>query len=310
MFDYEEYYKDLEKQYVRIDLHRFDNKNILVTGSCGLICSYLIDLLMYANNKHDANIKVYALSRSKDKLENRFDKYIDNDKFIPIIQDVCEPIKIDKVDYIIHGASNATPKLYIEKPVDTMNANYLGMLNIMNLAKENKSKVLYISSGDVYGERNNNNEPLTEKDYAYIDILNVRASYASSKRATETLCISYKEQYGMNVSIVRPAHIYGPTFTLSDTRAISDFMRNVLEDRDIIMKSDGSSIRSYCYVGDAVIGILLVMLDGENGEAYNISNANSFVSIKEVANIICKKYNKKLIIELPKDYWCPSGAPD
>ena len=154
----------------------------------------------------------------------------------------------------------------------------------------------------MYGERNNNNEPLTEKDYAYIDILNVRASYASSKRATETLCISYKEQYGMNVSIVRPAHIYGPTFTLSDTRAISDFMRNVLEDRDIIMKSDGSSIRSYCYVGDAVIGILLVMLDGENGEAYNISNANSFVSIKEVANIICKKYNKKLIIELPKDY--------
>lgn len=295
------YTKDLEEQYKRIDFTNLKNKKILITGACGLICSYLIDLLIYANEFYNQNIKIYALSRNEQKLKARFKNYSDKEYFIPIIKDVRNNLDIEEVDYIIHGASNATPRLYIEDPVGTMNSNYLGMLNILNLAKKNNSKVLFISSGDIYGKIADNITLCTESDYGYIDILDTRASYSMSKRATETLCISYKEQYNLNVGIVRPAHIYGPTFTNTDNRAVSDFLRNVTNNEDIIMKSNGSSVRSYCYVGDTVVGILKVLLSGENGKAYNISNENNIISIKELAEIIAKKAGKKLIIQLPKD---------
>lgn len=302
MYNCECYEKDLSFQIKRIDLEKLKDKSILVTGATGLICSYLIDLLIYANKKYKTNINIYALGRSEEKLKERFNEYYNEDYFHLVVQDVCNKIELENIDYIVHGASPATPNLYIQKPVDTMNANYLGMLNVLDCAiKNNSKKVIYISSSEVYGS-SSMGEFLKENEYGYLDLLEVRSSYASSKRATETLCISYKEQYGCPVCIVRPAHIYGPTMTKNDNRAVSDFLRNVTNDQDILMKSDGSSVRSYCYVGDAVIGILTVMIKGVSGEAYNISNVHDVISIKELATKIAKYGNKELIIELPNDY--------
>lgn len=293
------YIEDLSRQYNRVNFKYLSNKNIIVTGANGLICSYLIDLFIYANTYKKANIKIYALSRNYEKLKNRFNYYFDNKLFIPVIQDVCDEIKIpNKIDFIIHGASNASPKACINDPVGTMDANYLGSRNLLELAKKDSSKILYISSGDVYGKTDK--DLINEADYGYVDILNERNSYSSSKRASETLCYSYYKQYGVDALIVRPSHIYGPTYTSSDSRAISDFIRCVVNNKDIIMKSDGSSIRSYCYVGDTVVGILDVLEKGKSGNAYNISNTNSFVSIKETAQILASLCNKKVIIELPK----------
>lgn len=303
MYNSQKYKEDLEFQLNRINLNMLNNKNILITGANGLICSYIIDLLIHANETHNSNINIYALSRSEEKLKNRFKTYFNKKYFHPVIQDVCEKIKLENIDYIIHGASPAMPKLYIEKPIDTMNANYIGMLNVLECANKNNSKkVIYISSSEVYGKSQSDKEYLEESDYGYVDLLEVRSSYASSKRATETLCISYQKQHNLNVSIVRPAHIYGPTFTESDNKAVSDFLRNVTNNQDILMKSDGSSIRSYCYVGDTVVGILKVLENGISGEAYNISNSDDIISIKELASKIATYGNKKLIIELPKDY--------
>ena len=302
MYNSRKYKEDLDFQLNRINLNMLENKNILITGANGLICSYIIDLLIYANEKHNSNINIYALSRSKEKLQKRFKSYYDKKYFHPVIQDVCEKIKLDNIHYIIHGASPAMPKLYIEKPIDTMNANYIGMLNVLECALQNNSeKVIYISSSEVYGKSQLDKEYLEESDYGYIDLLEVRSSYASSKRATETLCIAYQQQHNLNVSIVRPAHIYGPTYTENDNKAVSDFLRNVTNNQDILMKSDGSSIRSYCYVGDTVVGILKVLEKGISGEAYNISNPDDIISIKELAAKIAAYANKKLIIELPKD---------
>lgn len=301
MFCSDSYLKDLEKQINRIDLEELRNKKILVTGATGLICSYIIDLLIYANITKKTNITILAMGRNKDNLKNRFNYYFKNDLFVPIIQDVCNKIQCNDVNYVIHGASNANPKLYIEDPVGTMNANYLGTLNLLELCKTNKAKMVFISSGDIYGYLDNPGEELSEDDYGNIDILNVKSSYPSSKRAAETLCSSYSSQYRVNVSIVRPAHIYGPTCTKSDTRAVSDFINKASNNEDIIMKSDGSSLRSYCYVGDAAIGILKVLINGESANAYNISNNNCLISIRELAEIVCKYSNSKLIIEIPNN---------
>ena len=293
------YIEDLKKQYERINFEKFNNKNILITGSGGLICSYLIDLLIYANLYKNANIKIYASELKEEYLKERFSYYYDNELFIPVIQNVCNEFKInDKIDIIIHGASNANPSLYISDPVGTMNANYMGCKNLLELAKENNSKFLYLSSGDVYGETSL--ELINESDYGYFDILTERSSYASSKRASETLCYAYNKQYNIDTYIVRPAHIYGSTFTKSDSRAISDFIRCVINDNDIIMKSDGSSVRSYCYVGDTVVGMMMILDKGTSGNAYNISNTDSIISIKESAEYLAKLCNKKVIIDIPE----------
>ena len=301
MFNSKSYLQDLESQIKRLDLEKLKDKKILISGSTGLICSYIIDMLIYANLKKNTNITIMAISRSEESLKNRFSYYFDNELFIPVIQNVCEPLNCHQVDYIIHGASNANPKLYIEDPIGTMNANYLGTLNMLEVAKRCNAKMLFISSGDVYGQFETHDDETTEDQYGYIDILNVRSSYASSKRAAETLCVGYHSQYGVSISIVRPAHIYGPTYTKSDTRAVSDFINKATNGEDIIMKSDGSAVRSYCYVGDTAVGILKVLFSGENGNAYNISNNKSIVSIRKLAEIICKYANVDLIMELPKN---------
>ena len=299
-FDSNYYLNDLQSQLDKINLDELSGKTVLVTGANGMICSYIIDLLIYANIYKNANIRILAMSRSEDKLKKRFGYYYDNELFVPVISDVCNQLDCDGVDYIIHGASNANPKLYITDPVGTMNANYLGTLNMLNLAVKNDARLLYISSGDVYGETKDGNTSLKESDYGYVDILNVRSSYASSKRASETLCIAYNNQYGAKALIVRPAHIYGPTCTTSDTRAVSDFINKAVDGEDIIMKSDGSSTRSYCYVGDASVGILRVLTDGQIGNAYNISNNDNIISIRNLAQVICDNAHVNLDIQIPK----------
>ena len=298
--DSNDYLNDLNNQINKIDLNELSNKKILITGANGMICSYLIDMLIFANIYKNANIEILAMSRNENKLKNRFPYYYDNPKFIPIVQDVCEECNVEDVDYIIHGASNANPKLYITDPVGTMNANYLGTLNMLNLAYKNNAKLLYISSGDVYGEVKDIDGALSENDYGYVDILNIRSSYASSKRASETLCMAYNSQYGVDSLIVRPAHIYGPTCTTSDTRAVSDFVNKAVDGEDIIMKSDGSSTRSYCYVGDCAAGIMTVLIKGEPGNAYNISNNDNIISIRNLAQVICDNANVNLDIQIPQ----------
>lgn len=297
----DKFYSDLEEQNLLIDLKALKNKNIVITGANGMICSYIVEFLMYENKIHNSNITVFALGRNLKKLEERFSNYLENKNLKFIVQDVCQPLKLFNIDYIIHGASNAHPNAYVKDPVGTMNANYIGMLNVLECAKENNSKVLYISSSEVYGSKCCQSNEWKEEDSGYVNTLNSRSSYPISKRAAETLCISYMEQHGIDVKIVRPCHIYGPTMTNSDSRAVSSFIRDVINGNDIIMKSEGKPIRSYCYVGDAVRGIMTVLLNGKSGEAYNISDENSIVSIKELAYTIATIGNQDIIIDIPKD---------
>ena len=141
----------------------------------------------------------------------------------------------------------------------------------------------------------------TEDYSGYVNCATLRACYPSAKRATETLCIAYGHQYGIDVRIARPCHVYGPNFSDSDKRVYAQFIRNVLAGEDIVMKSTGSQYRSWCYVVDCVSALLHILLIGENGQAYNIADDKSNITIKELGEMIATIAGKKLVVEVPSE---------
>lgn len=286
-------------QYMKekISLDILDNKNILITGSTGLIGGGIVDLLVQYNK--DNKYHIYAGCRNISKGKKRFEKYLKIPTFHLLEMDVTQPI-IHDIDfhYIIYAASNANPYYYATDPVGTMRSNIIGVDNILSYGIKHKlNHFHYISSSEVYGEINTNY--ISEEKNGYIDSLKVRSCYANAKRAAETLCISYSEQYGIKVTISRPCHIYGPFFSENDNRAFADFLRRACLDKDLILKSKGHQYRSWCYVLDCCIAILTIILNGKDKNAYNIANPNANITILKLAKIIAKISHNNIIFEIP-----------
>lgn len=300
------YYSDTYKEDLKTAaeslpfLEELRNVSVLVTGATGLICSAVIDMLLWYNESRQAGITVYAAGRSEAGFRDRFGSYSGRTDLIFVPYDTARPITFDfEADYIIHGAGNAHPSVISGKPVETMLDSFVGINGLLEYAREVSAKrALFISSSEVYGIKNTS-EPFSEEEYGYVDLLNARASYPVGKRAAETLCVSYGAEYGVDTVIVRPGHIYGPTATESDSRVSSAFAYDVLKGRELVLKSRGSQIRSYCYVLDCVTAILAVLMRGKSGEAYNISNPSSVMTIREMAEGFAKAGNVSLRFELP-----------
>ena len=286
------YLEDIKKSLSGVlRIKELKNAKILITGATGLVCSAIIDVLINA----DLDIVVYAAGRSKDRVDARFERRV---QFVPY--DATQSISFDvEVDYIIHGASNASPNLYVNEPVETMQANINGMQSLLAYAyKKNVKKVICVSSSEVYGKKENI-EPFKEDQYGFVDLLNPRSSYAVAKRATETICASYKAEFGVDFNVVRLGHIYGPSARRNDTRVSSDFAFKAAAGENLTLKSEGKQIRSYCYSLDCASAILSVLTSGEGGEAYNISNKNSIISIKEMAQYLAKAAGVDLEFDTP-----------
>lgn len=303
------YLADLETFVKAADLDALQGKKVLVTGATGLICSTIVDLLLYANEKRGLDITIYAAARSRQRILDRFPGK-ESSGLMPVTYDATKPVSFSfGVDYIIHGASNASPEKYVNEPVDTLLANFLGVNELLNYGKAcNLTKFVYISSSEVYGKLSQM-DPLSEDVYGAVDFLSPRSSYPMGKRAAETLCISYANQYSMDVSIVRPGHIYGPTALASDQRVSSAFAYQAVAGKDLVMKSAGSQIRSYCHCLDCASAILTVLLKGQNKEAYNISNPHSIITIRQMAQRIADYAGVLLILELPSDAECATFNP-
>jgi len=298
------YYQDDLSVVANLDFihwEKIENKSLLITGATGLICSFLIDVLMFRNKYFESNIMVYSLSRNSVSAKKRFSAYWTDPLFNYIQQDIVDEIKLDeKVDYIIHGASNAHPASYAADPVGTIKSNVWGINNLLDYSlKAQCKRVLYISSGEVYGE--GNGEDFIESYSGYINPLNARSCYPSSKRTSENLCISYLDQYNVDVVIARPCHVYGPTMTESDNRAFAQFLRNVLAGNDVVLKSKGAQCRSYCYVADCISALLVILLNGKVGEAYNIANKKSNITVGELAEAIATARQRKVIYDIPSN---------
>lgn len=280
-----------------IDFERFTNKTILISGANGFLASYIIYTFLHLNDTKQVNCKVIGISRNKEKAESKFSNVRERSDFEIIIQDVSDHLSIDiKIDFVIHAASQASPKYYGIDPVGTLNANVLGTNNLLELARKNKvESFLYFSSSEVYGVVGEDKIPTKENDYGFIDCTNVRSCYAESKRMGETMCVSWLNQYHVPVKIVRPFHTYGPGMLMDDGRVYADFIADVVNNRNIEMKSDGLAMRAFCYLKDATEGFLNVLIKGNNGEAYNVGNPNGEISIINLAEKLVALFPEKQI---------------
>jgi len=271
--------------------------SILVTGATGLIGSCLIDVLTTANKNFDAGIRIYALSRSKEKTEHLFGEDV-----IPLIQDITDPLsEIIEYDYIVHLASNAGPVLYANQPVETVLTNIIGNKNVLDYCVAHKNtKMILASTFEVYGEVEGAHS-YSEDMSGTIDLTVLRNCYPESKRCSEFLVRSYVEEYNIKAVIARLPSVYGPTMQRTDNKAHAQFIRNALNGENIVLKSKGIQRRTYCYVIDAVSALLKILSDGKIGETYNVSNEKSIASIAEVAELCAELAGTKVIYAVPND---------
>ena len=288
----------------RTDWIKFNGKSVLISGANGFLPAYMVEVLCTLKIKGCIEeIQIYALVRNIEKAQNRFRHYLECDFLHFIVQDVCKPIKIDgKVDYIIHAASQASPKYYGIDPVGTLNANVLGTSNLLELAKTKQvQSFLYFSSSEVYGAVDDSKIPTKEHEYGYLDPTKVRSCYAESKRMGENICVSFLHQFNVPVKIVRPFHTYGPGLALDDGRVYADFIADLVNNNNIVMKSDGSAKRAFCYLSDATIAFFTILLDGINGEAYNMGNPSCETSIVDLAQLLLDLFPEKKLKLIKQD---------
>lgn len=288
-----------------LDWHQFDGKTLLVTGATGMLATYISYFLLYLKEQRSIDLKLLALCRTKAKAEKTFREFLDKPYFELLPQDVCEPVRyVGDIDYIFHLAGNASPHFINTDPVGIVKSNMLGTFNILELAKEKKtSKVIFASTREVYG-KNEEEESLTETSFGTIDPMENRSCYPESKRAAETIFRSYFLQYGTNFNVLRIAHSYGPGMNLhGDGRVMADLMGNVVDGKDIELKSTGEALRAFCYITDSVTGIFYVTLKGEPGEAYNLANETEEIPIRDLAQMLIsmrKDRNLRVVFNIPE----------
>ncbi|MDQ1630723.1 MAG: UDP-glucuronate decarboxylase [Frankiaceae bacterium] len=300
----EDYQAELQSYAQVVDWERLNGTTVLVTGATGLIGSYLIDLILARNAAEGSHISVVATGRSMSSLRQRFaGQKGSNELTLHEIAPGSDHPRGVSFDYIVHCASNAQPVALSQDPVGTLVGTIEGTNALLKIAASaDDCRLVFLSSSEVYGSPTPQRPPLREDELGPLDILAPRSSYPEAKRAAETLCAGYVSQYGVWAVVARPAYVYGPTATPGDTRVIPQFVDSARREGVIRIASDGSLRRAYCYVGDCATGLLRLMTSGRSGEAYNISDAASVASIREVAEGVGR------IVHAPVEFVDPRHA--
>jgi UDP-glucuronate decarboxylase len=277
-----------------IEWSRLKGKTILISGVNGFLSTYLSYTIFYLNERKGMNIKLVGLARNGEKVKTRFNSFLKSTLVDFLIQDVSNPITYNKpIDFIIHAASQASPNFYGIDPIGTLKANTIGTLNLLELAEKNKvESFLYFSSSEIYGQVD---VDISENDYGIVNPMLVRSCYAESKRMGENMCVSWNHQLNTPAVIVRPFHTYGPGMDIDDGRVYADFVRNVVNNQNIKIRSDGTARRAFCYVSDATIAFFKVLLEGDPGDVYNVGNPKEEFSILELAESLSKMFSEKQI---------------
>lgn len=272
-----------------------ERKSILITGATGLIGSQIVFALDQYNQLNDGKIKIYALVRNVEKAEKIFENHGEYVKVV--VGDIRSAIAIeDEIDYIIHGASMTSSKEFVDYPVETILTGMTGTDNVLRFAREkNVKSMVYLSSLEVYGVTDPDKKSVKEAEYGYIDQLVPRSSYSEGKRMAECLCISYGHEYGVPVKIARLSQTFGPGVSYSDNRVFAQFARCAIEGENIVLKTKGETFRNYCYIRDAITGILCVLLKGKSNEAYNIANKETGINICDMAHLVADNIAQKQI---------------
>ena len=287
-----------------LNVEKFRNTNFFITGATGLIGSLLVKFLLYANEKKNLNIEIYAMIRNQAKADMIY-KDMDRENLHFVIAHLGKN-DLDcsaDIDYLIHPAAVTQSKLMISQPVETIKTAVNGTEEILKFAvgKHVKSMV-YVSSMEVYGQINKEDK-VNEKDLGYIDLTSPRSSYPESKRMCELLCTAYSSEFDLNVSVARLAQTFGAGILPTENRVFAQFAKSVINNEDIILHTDGKSEGNYVYTADAIKGLLFLLLKGKKAEAYNISNEANHMSILQMAQLVANNFGSgisKVKIEIPK----------
>lgn len=297
------YYEDLKKiSALPLPWQNLKGSSILISGATGMIGSFLVDLIMYQNEMIGLGCHICALGRNESKAAARFHTHWSNPLFRFVCCDINQglPQDLPRMDYVFHAASNTHPVAYATDPIGTVTTNIIGTYNLLEFAAQHKCKrFVFASTVEIYGENRGDTDSFSENYCGYIDCNTLRAGYPESKRAGEALCQAYIRQKGLDVVIPRLSRVYGATMLMSDTKALSQFIKKGIAGEDIVLKSEGTQFFSYTYVADAVSGILYCLFHGQSGEAYNISDTASDIALRDLAAIIAKHSGKQVVFELP-----------
>lgn len=270
-----------------LDWSKLKNKTVFISGANGYVPQFFVHGLLMRNELYGDGIKVVAMCRNAERASKRFAEYEERNDFQLLIGDVKEPIVYEgKIDYIIHAASPANQRDRHKDLVGLFDANVTGSKNMLELAKKNDAVFLFVSSVDVYG-KNVGNKRLTEDYSGPLDSLNPRNVYACAKRAAETLCLCYASK-GVPCKIARASQILGSGIELDDGRLHIDFISQILQSNKIVLKGDGTPLRTFLYVTDAITGMLTVMLEGVSCEAYNVLTEDCEASVLELAKTMAE----------------------
>ena len=293
----ERYRAALKSTLAGADLSFLRDKTVLISGASGMLGSCLVDLL-----RLDGHGRVIAMGRDPAYAQERFGPPDENYTFYR--GDVCVPPAglRENVDYIIHAASSADPVRMAKDPAGTLLANVLGTKNLLDYGMSHGMKrFLFVSSGEVYGRPSADLDAFTEDYCGALDLSAPRSCYPAGKRAAEVLCQSYISQYRADAVIVRPCHLFGPTMTRKDSRAVSEFLRSAADGRNIVMKSAGLPERSHCYVADAARALWTVLLKGTCGAAYNIADRRYQMRIRDFAEQAAAAGGCEVAYEVPSE---------
>ncbi len=278
-----------------------ENSSVLITGAAGLIGNYIVDLLIKSGKT-----KVIAVDRDEDRMDIRFGDY--NDNFTPVIIDVNDMAAVEKVfenqkiDYVIHAASNTSPLDYANKPVDTICTNIIATHNLLECCKKyGVKRFMFCSSVEAYGTGSEDVDIFDESYSGYVDCNTVRAGYPSGKRASEAMCNAYGSEFGVDFVIVRIGRIYGATVVPGDTKAPTQFIGNSVRNEDIVLKSPGTQVFSFGYAGDCASGMLKVLAHGENGNAYNVADSEGGIMLRDFAAAAAAASGREVVFDLSTD---------
>ena len=305
----------LDEDWARMDqalgprLEAFRGKRILVTGAAGFLGFGFLHFFSYLNRNllKDGHLSIVAADNYIRGRPSWFAELIAANPDMKMLRhDITKPwpdASGEKFDYIIHGASIASPKVYRQFPLETLDTNISGLRHMLELAKRHQStSILYFSSSEIYGDPPANEIPTRETYRGNVACIGPRACYDESKRLGETLCYLYFQQYGVPAKIVRPFNNYGPGLRLSDGRVLPDFCRDVLADRDIVLRSDGTPTRTFCYVSDALTGYLLALLSSHHAEPFNVGTETPEISMRDLGRMLLDVAgSKRRVIHKPSD---------